>query len=490
MLCLILTLATLLSSLVACNNGDNSGDTDTDTESVSSVNTESSSETETVDPAQVALEAITDPEVDWGGKDFTILCTEYNGDNIAELISDGQSGEILSNKVFERNVKLEDKCNLKLKYIRAKDEDDAHFRAQREAQDGLGEIQYFTVDHETTAGLALEGLLYNFLDMGIDLEAEWWEQGTYSFNIHGKVFFMNGSWNYSDDRLNWCMIFNKKAYNTQYPGSDPYQMVIDGEWTLDRFHSLISNFSADNGDGVWDKNDKYGFLATPHYSNAFFYGSGLRYTNMKNGEDPTLALTDDKSMMDKASALVDKVLAIYGSDHSTYRATLFQDSFAMFKNNQGLFYGEIISFVINLNNQYEGQFGVLPVPKYDEAQDKHYTYCISYAPTLSVPSNTKDGRRIGKISEVFSILSHQLVYPAFYEVVLTSKSVKDPQSVKMLDIIFQNRVYDIANYFESLGLNGLFEKSAEFGNNNFSRDYAKIKNGFRRNVSKLFKKIK
>ena len=487
-LCLILCVAVVVSTFVACDNTNDGDDTSADSTETSSVS--NSTETETTDPAQVALDAITDKDVDWGGKEFTILYSGYNGDNFQELQSEGQTGEILSNKVFERNEKFQDKCNLKLNYIKASDKDDAHFKAQREAQDGIGEIQYFTIDHGTTAGLAIEGLLYNFLDMGIDLETEWWDQGTYSFNLYGNVFFMNGSWNFSDDRSTWCMLFNKKAYNDVHPNVDPYQIVLDGEWTLDKFHELISNFSSDNGDGSWDDQDNYGFIATPHYSNALFFGSGLRYTNMVNGEDPTLALSDDKSMMDKASALVDKVLNIYGTDHSTHRAVDFQTSYSMFKNNQGLFYGETVSYVINLNAEYEGQFGVLPVPKYDVEQKDYLTYTGDYSSTLSIPSNTKDGLKIGAITQVFAIMSHQLTFPAFYDVVLTSKSVKDPQSVEMLNIIFQHRVYDISNYFVDFGLKGMFEKSAEGGNNNFSRDYAKIKSSFNRNVSKLFKKIK
>ena len=508
-LCLALTVATVISTFVACDTtgtGDGTGSTggtssstgtqkpsdskgtETGTSTGTGTDTETGEEVETRD-YNLLLDEISDESVNWGGKKFTILCSGYNGDNLQELISEGSTGEPLSDKVYERNVMFQDKCNLQLAYVKAKDQADADFKAKREAQDGLGDLQYFTIDHITTANLAVEGLLYNFLDMGIDLKEEWWDQGTASFNLRNHVFFMNGTWNFSDDRSTWCMIFNKTAFKTQYPTEDLYKTVEDGEWTLDKFKTMISNFSEDNGDGVWDENDTYGFIATPHYSDSFFFGSGLRYTDMENGEDPTLALSNDRGMMNKASALVDKVLDIYGGDHATYRAAQFQTSYKMFKDNQGLFFGETVSYVINLNQEYEGQFGVLPVPKYDTEQQDYMTYTNGYSSTLSVPVNAKDGKKIGKIAEVFSIMSHQLVFPAFYNVVLTSKSVKDPQSVHMLDIIFKHRVYDIANYFSTLGLQDIFEKSAEGGNNNFSRDYARQKSGFSKNVRTLFAKL-
>ena len=508
-LCLALTVATVISTFVACDtsdSGDGTGSTGTTSSSVGAQNpsdstgtetgtstgtgtdTETSTETETRD-YKLLLDEIPDESVDWGGKKFTILCSEYNGDNLQELISAGSSGEPLSDKVYERNVLFQDKCNCQLAYVKAKDQADADFKAKREAQDGLGDLQYFTIDHTTTANLAVEGLLYNFLDMGIDLEEEWWDQGTASFNLRNHVFFMNGTWNFSDDRLTWCMIYNKTLFKKQYPTEDLYKAVEEGEWTLAKFKTMISNFSEDNGDGTWDENDTYGFIATPHYSEAFFFGSGLRYTDMENGADPTLTLSNDKGMMNKASALVDKVIDIYGGDHATYRASAFQTSYKMFKDNQGLFFGESVSYVINLNQEYDGQFGVLPVPKYDTDQSEYLTYTNAWSSTLSVPVNTKDGKKIGKMAEVFSIMSHQLVFPAFYDIVLTSKSVKDPQSVKMLDIIFQNRIYDLANYFGSLGLKGIFEKSAENGNNNFSRDHARQKSSFSKNVRTLFAKL-
>jgi hypothetical protein len=93
------------------------------------------------------------------------------------------------------------------------------------------------------------------------------------------------------------------------------------------------------------------------------------------------------------------------------------------------------------------------------------------------------------MTQVYSIFSEELVRPAFYDVVLTSKSVKDEESIKMLDILYQNRVYDIANYFEDLGLSGLFEASAEHGNNNFSRGHRSVKTKFTSKIREIFKKF-
>lgn len=486
-LCLALAMCTLLGTLVACNDGD-----DTATTTTEASTTAAPSEEETRDPADVVYEGISDDDVNWGGVEFAMLTAGYNGDNQSELVSKDKTGDPLNDAVYERNLAFEDKCNLELAFVAAKDKDDAFTQARKEVQGNNGDLHYFTVDHVTTASLAVEGLLYNLTDLDIDFEQYWWDQGTYSFSFNGNVFFMNGSWNFSDDRLTWCMIFNKKSYELQaYTGEDanPYQLVLDGKWTLDKFSSLIQGFSSDNGDGKWNEEDTYGFVATPHYSNAFFFGSGLRYTNLHEDSLPTMALSDDKGMMDKATSLVDQVITIYTSNNATWRGNDFGESYGMFKNNQALFFGEAVSYVINLNKEYEGAFGVLPVPKYNKAQEHHYTYTMGFSSTLSVPNNVAKTDILGDMTQVYSILSHKHVRPAFYDVVLTSKSVKDEESIKMLDILYEHRVYDIANYFDSLGLNGLFEMSAEHGNNNFARNHRSVKTKFTSKVREIFNKI-
>ncbi|MBQ9162869.1 MAG: hypothetical protein IJX74_06290 [Clostridia bacterium] len=488
LICLCLTLSVFAGCLAACNG--NNADVESTTAESTSQNPDIVSDT--LDEAEAALNAISSDDVDWGGKELTFLYSVYNTDNPTELISEEKTGDVLPDAVCERNVKFEDRCNLTLSFSPTDSEDDAFAKAQREVQGSVGDAQYFTLDHKTTAALAVEGYLYNFLDLNIDLEKDWWDEGTYSFNMEDHVFFMNGSWNYSDDRLTWCMLFNKSAYALQaYQGEDAdlYQLVLDGKWTVDKFNNLIQNFSSNNGDGRWDEEDSYGFVATPHYSNAFFFGADLRYVNMHEDGYPTLALSDDSGMMERAAEMVEKVVSIYTANHATYRAAEFQVSYEMFKANQALFYGEIVSFVINCNKAYEGQFGVLPVPKYDEAQEKYCTYVTPFACTLSLPVNVQGTDKLGDITQTYAILSDQLVFPVFYEVVLTTKSVKDEQSVKMLDLILGNRVYDISNYFENLGMAGLFERSAENGNNNFSRDYASVKRGFSKQVRKLFDKL-
>ena len=87
-------------------------------------------------------------------------------------------------------------------------------------------------------------------------------------------------------------------------------------------------------------------------------------------------------------------------------------------------------------------FGVLPYPKLDENQDKYYTMAEELSIMLTVPV-TADAEFSSLILEAMAIESVNTVSPAFYDVCLNGKIVRDEESKEMLDILFENKVFDI-----------------------------------------------
>ena len=77
----------------------------------------------------------------------------------------------------------------------------------------------------------------------------------------------------------------------------------------------------------------------------------------------------------------------------------------------------------------------------------------------------------------------------YYDVVLTAKSAKDPQSIEMLDIVFANKVYDMAMYFTQFEMKKLFENAAEFDQDDYTSKFKSARNQFHRKKTEIFKKI-
>lgn len=489
LLSLSLAIVMLLVALSACATTNEGSDTGNNGSAA-----ENASEAETKTPAEATLDRIGNP--DWGKNDFGILYLEGVGTSTAEMYSEGYSvgsesttTAVLNDAVYERNTLFAQRCNLNLILI-GKPNGSIQGAVTNELHTQSHEFSMLTNTLGQMAGLATSGYLYNYLSMDdIEWDMPWWDRGTIEFAIDGKVFFMNGSHNILDDDVTFLTIFNKKLVD-QYQVHSPYDTVHNGEWTIDYFSTLIAGISAENGDGKWDENDTYGFCAPDSIGAAFFYGSGLQYIiNNRDMDMPELALTDN---MAKAEQVLDKVRGITLANNSSYIAPAGSEAKAMnmFKEERAMFYIEAASYLGNLNAVMEGIYGALPIPKYDKAQENYLTYTHSIGSTLSLPADVEHSDIIGDIVETFTVLSYQKVKPAYYDNMLTARNIHDAESAEMLDIIFRNRVYDMATYFSEFGMDSLFTKAALSSSSNFSSGYASASKRFDRTVKNMMNKFK
>ena len=160
----------------------------------------------------------------------------------------------------------------------------------------------------------------------------------------------------------------------------------------------------------------------------------------------------------------------------------------MFTKNQGLFYVECASYVVNLRNMSD-DFGVLPMPKYDKAQEKYTTYVHSISSTMVVPQGQKNFEDISKVIETMAVLSGQSVIPTYYELVLKRKTIRDAESAGMLDIIFSNRTYDLANYYDKIGLMHVFQEAVNSKSATFSSNYKRASSKAEKELKRLVGKL-
>lgn len=64
-----------------------------------------------------------------------------------------------------------------------------------------------------------------------------------------------------------------------------------------------------------------------------------------------------------------------------------------------------------------------------------FMYCI--------PSNIADPERTGFLLDAYMASSHDTVVPAYYDITLVGKIARDPETVKMLGIVFDSLSYNI-----------------------------------------------
>ena len=487
LLCLLLSGLMLVTAFVGCaENVDDPGEQQTSGEVVT--------EGETLDPVQSALDEL--GEIDWGGEEFAVLYSgAFKGEVYAEngtVDQEGGASQVINDAVWDRNSLFEDRCNLKWNTVEAADMNSA---VQKEASTGTGDFYFIDNRLGDSATMATNGYLYNLYDLGMDLEGEWWDSGTAEFVLAGGVYFMSGSLNYADDGVTYVLIFNKdmqKTYQNTVP--NPYQTARDGEWTLEYFYNVIQGISADNGDGTWNELDTYGFINTWEYGNTFFIGSDLRYINNTNEDGEITLFLNDKAQMEKALNVLELSQAIYHNNNASYMSPPGQEGLGQtaFKENRGLFYGEVVNHLTPLTQEMETEFGILPVPKYDKKQEFYRTWTHASGSTFSITSAVKEDKQeiMGQLLEAYAILSHQHLKPAYYDIMLTSRNVHDAESAEMMDLMFANRVYEMSFYFTAnFGFFELFKSATNDNSDKFSSQYSSQAKGFTTKVNRILKKL-
>ncbi len=123
----------------------------------------------------------------------------------------------------------------------------------------------------------------------------------------------------------------------------------------------------------------------------------------------------------------------------------YQTMIPLFAEGHSLFYSEVSLFIERFR-QYEFDVGMLPMPKYDENQADYCQYadggCLNLA-AIPIDSKTPDDTAL--LLEAMSAESVDTLTKAYYDICVTGKSVRDEESVEMLDIIFRNYMIDYAD---------------------------------------------
>ena len=451
---MLLAALTLIGALASCASGPS----------------EQEEQSTAVEYENQYQEALSKLSVDMNEEDFVVLGRGDAGSSVSEIRQEEVSSEPLENAVYNRNRNLSELC--KLNYVaKLSPSDGLADLISNDIKAGACEYAIAFPDMRVAGTMATKSMLKDFNDLTyINLDAEWWDEGTASMSVVGRTLWMNSDINYMAHDVTFLTLFSKVMAEEQGL-DDLYETVNNGDWTIDLLSTYAKKVSSDlDGNGKYDEGDAYGLIGTSTLGYAMFYGSEMRYVACDEDGEPYLAMTETDLL--KASDLLDKVLDLLYTGHSSYIVAPGKEKNAMnmFINNQGLFYFECASYIGGLRNMSD-DFGVLPLPKYDKNQVKYATYVNPVASTMVIPVGPKNYDDLGKVIESMAILSAESVIPTYYELVLKRKTIRDEESAQMLDIIFSNRIYDLSCFYEKIGLMHTFQEAINGRTNNFSSNY-------------------
>ncbi len=414
------------------------------------------SDTTEAPATDLTTEAVTEelPEVvsaDYEGEEFHFLMQvipQWPDKN--DFGSGEMNGDVLNDAYFKRNKAVEEKLNITITNEHLNTDTDSFYLIQKYVLAGDEVYDAMLARGYNIFSMAQNNLLYNLNDLPkLDLTHSWWDSGANrDFSIGDKLYMTIGdiSTIINDDTS--VMLFNK-ALIEDFKLANPYELVKSGNWTFDEMHTLISAVAGDiNGDGVYDKDDRYGAIIWDDSMMSIVNAVGERCCKFDENGELVLSLNTERvvNTVTKYLSIVDDTSICFAYQRETTDVDKIADS--MFTGDRSLFFFELLNRM-SFYRDMESDFGILPFPKLDAEQENYYSNVGAYPSVLlAVPCNVSDPERVGVVLDLLGCESQKTVRPAYYTSVLEGKYVRDYESVEMLDIIFANRVYDIGWFLQ------------------------------------------
>lgn len=427
-----------LTALASCASGEETKDTGAPVTGSGSAADSSAPETAAY-PGEKNLDGFT----------FTVNARgERTGNSefaVKDLWVEGSTGETINDAVYDRNAIMQDTYNFTIHQIESAADQLSEIRQACSAGDA---IETAIVLGTSVARLAQEGCLIDLYSFPyVDFTKEWWDQNSVeAFTIKDSMFFVTGDMNtVTFDRT--CVITFSKSLLSDNGLENPYDLVRCGKWTLDKLYemALTANLDANN-DGVLSADgDTVGFFVYVMAPEYYFYGAGERIST--TGEDgyPAITVYNDRSV-----EVVDKIFRLLNKSNTEIITGYWKDMSTMFQENRAMFANVSISDARNsFRENCDEEFGFLPIAKYDEEQSRYYNLVgfHDWTHLWSVPTTCSDKDKVGFLLEAFAYHSRDTLRRAYYDITLSGKVVSDRDSNEMLDLIFANRIYDIATIY-------------------------------------------
>lgn len=429
---------------------------------------------------------------DYNGYEFTILngCTA-SWYAYTSISPEETTGEPVNDAFVERELRTEEFLNISI--VENNDSDSMNI-LKNSVKAGTHDFDYGNVTLMNCYAVAMEGNVFDLntltADAGVDFSNVWWDQNARdSLTINGQLYFMTSDADTTRFDSIRSLYFNKDMIE-QYGLENPYDLVDDNKWTVDKFTELCTAVVLDkDGDGEMTQNDQYGWVS---YDEIMFdlllCGMGAKYITKDSDTGMLIDGTTGETFVDMYNKVIklmfteqDAVFDIRASKHTAHTGSLGDRAQeALFTSGGALFYSECMAWTRVLR-EMEADFGVLPPPKYNEEQDRYYSIILNPFMQM-IPVTSEDPIRTLHVLDVFSAASHDTVVDAYVNVTLSGKVARDENSLRMLHLVFDELYYNI--HFSSVAIRSTIYSAVKAGSESIASTLQKTSKAVKKQLQK------
>lgn len=435
----LILLASLILSAASCGSGETpSGNTETSAPSSGDTSGE-----ETVDEnSRDAVKSSIPADLKFTGETVTVL-TRDKEEFINEFQADEENGDTMNDAIYARNAKVEDQLGIDINVISRNGEYGQHtqFNSDVVKEVMSGDTEYDVISYYAYAMpmIARQNVLYNLNDLdNLDLTKPWWHQKFIeNAEIYGKLYSVAGDIDLTTVTYRSALFFNKDLKESYIPDEDLYKKVLDGTFTQEYLIGITKDIYQDiDGDQKKSEGDFYGFDAN-NGLDPFPVGGNFTYTKKTSDGGYEWDMVSEHNV-----TLIERFYDMYNGNNGIYFIDKADDN--RFIQNQCIFTISSLSMTEKLRDMKE-EYGILPMPKFDEKQDQYYSIANDNFSLIAVPTTVKNPALTGAFLELMGEYSYKIVTPKYYEVAMKGKYLRDDESCQMFDIIVGQTWYDFAN---------------------------------------------
>ncbi len=393
--------------------------------------------------------------VNFGNREITFFI--WSDHTMLEFYSDDISGNTIGDEIHERNAQVEDQLGVKLKYVEERG-DSSHmndFIKKAETDLTSGECAYDIIGgySRTAPAMALSGRLLDLTETEyLDFDRPWWPDTLINeCMVNNKLYFCSGD---ISTNLLWMMsatFFNKELI-AQYNLENPYDLVKNNQWTIDKMMEMCAGrYNDADGAGTKDEGDSYGFALYSLNLDAFFNGAGFTALRKDNNDNITISpdMSDQRlyDLIDKLGSFVNSE-DVFNKDSIGVRDIFFEQ--------RALFTTDRCFIVAGKDNgseaKIEFEYGIVPQPKLS-ADQANYSTNVGHPFTMyAISAGVKGDDNIDACSATLEMLayeSYKRVTPAVFESAMKIKYASDETTTEMYDILRGTVVFDLGRLYSS-----------------------------------------
>lgn len=469
-----LLLLLSVSLLVSCNQVE----TETDTDDTANTDTEISTDTDTSGETEIDWYGALDEGLNYDGYTFSILWYE-NDDWDIYLAPEEVTGDSLNDAAIIRNDEVAELLNIEISQTSDPNYEKT-FRNMVYGDEQTYDLVCFWAPGERSA-FVTEHLLYDWLSLPyVTLGNSWYNQtANAAYTLGGKQYFCVSDLTFPVHQ-HFRILFNKELM-ADMGMETPYQLVFDGEWTLDRLEEYCAGAYRDlNGNGSVDDKDQFGLGFNRGKGSAFPLNCGeVQVIVGENGFELNL-------FSERIVSIVERTVG--WTSNQDYLFTPMNEMYEVFNDGRLLF--ECYSSDPDLLRDIDFDFGYLPYPKYDESQTDYVVW--AEGGMMAVPSTADSPARTGAIVEALSAASSKYIKDAFIEKYVLNRILRDEESQRIYRMMRENEVYDFSYNFDP---SQLLANCAWYGyffdnkDTNVSSRYNRVQKDIEASYAKLWKAI-